>query len=199
MFVASGAKLRLYSLADAAHPALTSSFDAPGPIRAVAAVPAGFLAFGDGIMVGLSNPGRPVWMPKSDPVLPFARKAISAGAQVVVAGQGHVAGRSQIAKLDATDPANASLLLSADDLAVEYTDFAWDGSTTYSVFGPGTTSPGFNTSPLLLLREDRGQLRNLGTLQVWPMYGGGERASLVHAWSGRLYRAEIGMKAYRLP
>jgi hypothetical protein len=195
LFVAAGAKLRVYSLVDPAHPALTASFDAPGPVHAVAAVPAGFLAFGDGMMVALSNPSNPAWSTKSDVALPFARKAITAGAQIVVAGQGHVAGRSQIARLDATDPANASILLSADDLPVEYADSAWDGSTTYCVFGPGTTTAGFNTSPLLLLHEESGKLREADTLQVWPVYGGG----LNHAWKGHLYRAELALKAYRLP
>jgi hypothetical protein len=198
LFVASGATLRLYSLADPAHPMPTSSFDATGPIHAVAAVPAGFLAFGDGFLVGLSTPAQPVWTSKASAQLPFSSKAIAAGTQVVVAGQGHVAGRSQIARVDATDPTNPSVLLSADDLPVQFTDFAWDGSTLYSLFGPGTTTPGYNTSPLLLLREDHGQLRSLGTSQIWPVYGG-ERASMAYAWNGRLYRAEIGMKAYRLP
>jgi hypothetical protein len=198
LFVASGATLRLYSLADPAHPAPSASFDAAGSIRAVAAVPAGFVAFGDGFMVGLSNPAQPVWTPKSTAQLPFARKAIAAGARVAVAGQGHIAGRSQIAKIDATDPANPSVLLSADDLPLEFVDFAWDGSTSYSVFGPGTTTPNYNTSPLLLLHEDQAQLRSLGMSQAWPVYSG-DRASMAYAWNGRLYRVEIGMKLYRLP
>ena len=198
LFVATGSILRLYSLADPAHPALISSFDVSAPVRAVAAVPAGFVAFADERVAGVSNPAQPVWNTRLDARLPFARKAVSSGAQVVIAGQGHIAGRSQVARVDATDPANASIVLSADDLPVEMIDFAWDGSTTYLLFGPGTTTPGYNSSPMLLLQENAGQLRSEGTSQVWPVYGG-DRPTMVHAWNGHLYRAEIGMHVYRLP
>jgi hypothetical protein len=150
------------------------------------------------MMVGLASPDQPVWKAKTDPGLPFSRKAVSAGAQVVVGGLGHVAGRSQVAKVDATDPGNPTVLLNADDLPVQFIDFAWDGSTTYLLFGPGTVTPGYNNSPMLLLHEDHGQMRNLGTSQVWPVYGG-DRPTVVHAWNGRLYRAEIGLHVYRLP
>jgi hypothetical protein len=198
LFVASGPTLRIYSLADPMHPTVTASFDAPAPIRTVTSVPNGFLAFGDALMVGIANPAQPLWNVKSDATLPFAHKAVTSGTQVAVAGAGHIAGRSQIARIDASNPADPVVVLSVDDLPVQFVDFAWDGSSRYVVFGQGTTSPNVNTSPMLFAREEGGNLRDSSTSRVWPMYDTGH-GSNVHAWNDHLYRTEIGVKAYRLP
>ena len=192
--------LRLYSLANPASPSLVSSYTPAVSMHAVAAVPGGFLAFGDGVFVTVSVAvgSGPVWAERTEPKLPFSRKAVAVQGQIAVAGPGHVAGRSQIAKYDTTDLAAPRLVLSVDDLPVEYNEFSWDGGDTYVVAGIGSSSPGLNTSTLLVLREAQGNLSQVARSNVAPVYAAGD-ASLLHAWNRRLYVSAGALFGYRLP
>jgi hypothetical protein len=196
LLTSGGPSLALYSIADAKHPALLSSFTAAGPVKLTASLRDGFLAFRDGGYVALSNLAQPTWVDRSDPNAAFPRTVTVSGTQVAIGGPSVIAGLSAFVRYDASNPANLSAALVANNLAGEYSDSAWDGAGAYAVISQnGVTSP----SVVHVYREQTGTLIEVRSFATTFGHVSANTGPSSYAWNGRIYGSSgQGLTVYRL-